>query len=199
MARLVPALAAVALLALVAIGGASSNRGTSDAQLLRTYQPVLVFHPAEQLRPTKAQSFVNDSELERFTGSSLDQLPFGAFWSVVDPDPDTSELPAPHPGAASLRRRSSGSRARSGRCSADAGASRTTSSPDPAGADPGGSRADRARTRQPREPAELAGRDRPRLAGGRLSDETGALSQRRGLPTRDCPYVPPCAFSPLAA
>jgi hypothetical protein len=114
MARLVPALAAVALLALVAIGGASSNRGTSDAQLLRTYQPVLVFHPAEQLRPTKVQSFVNDSELERFTGSSLDQLPFGAFWSVVDPDPDTSELPAPHPGAASLRRRSSGSRAKSG-------------------------------------------------------------------------------------
>jgi hypothetical protein len=107
MARLVPALAAVALLALVAIGGASSNRGTSDAQLLRTYQPVLVFHPAEQLRPTKVQSFVNDSELERFTGSSLDQLPFDAFWSVVDPDPDTSELPAP-PGsgvaAASIQR-----------------------------------------------------------------------------------------------
>ncbi len=99
MTRFVPALAAVALLALVASSGASSNRGTSDAQLLRTYQPVLVFHPAEQFRPAKVQSFVNDSELERFTGSSLDQLPLDPFWSVVDPDPDTSELPPPTPGA----------------------------------------------------------------------------------------------------
>jgi hypothetical protein len=99
MFRFVPALAAAALLALVAVGAASSNRGTSDTQLLRTYQPVLVFHPAEQFRPTKVQSFVNDSELERFVGSSTDQLPLDAFWTVVDPDPDTSELPAPSPGA----------------------------------------------------------------------------------------------------
>jgi hypothetical protein len=99
MARFVLTLVAGSLIALVAINVASSNRGTSDAQLLRTYQPVLVFHPAEQLRPTKVQSFVNDSELERFTGTSPEQAPLDAFWTVVDPDPDTSALPAPSPGA----------------------------------------------------------------------------------------------------
>jgi hypothetical protein len=99
MARFVLTLVAGSMIALVAISAASSNRGTSDAQLLRTYQPVLVFHPAERLGPTKVQSFVNDSELERFTGSSPEQLPLDAFWTVVDPDPDTGALPAPSPGA----------------------------------------------------------------------------------------------------
>ena len=46
----------------------------------------------------KVQSFVESSELERFVGSSPQQLPLDAFWTVVDADPDANELPAPTPG-----------------------------------------------------------------------------------------------------
>jgi hypothetical protein len=99
--RVAAALAALALLALAAAsgGGASGGRGTPDRILLRAFQPVLVFHPAEAFRPTKAQSFVGDSELERFVGSSPAQLPLDAFWTVVDQDPEAGELPGPTPGA----------------------------------------------------------------------------------------------------
>jgi hypothetical protein len=93
------ALVAFALIALVAVGGASANLDrSSDTSLLRTYQPVLVFHPSEQFRPIRVQHFVDDSELERFVGSSPAQLPLDPFWTVVDPDPDANELPAPTPG-----------------------------------------------------------------------------------------------------
>ena len=89
----------VVVAALVASSGASSSgRGSSDARLLETFQPVLVFHPAEPFRPTKIHSFVEDSELERFIGSSPQQLPLDAFWTVVDADPEPDELPAPAPG-----------------------------------------------------------------------------------------------------
>ena len=44
------------------------------------------------------QTFVQDSELEKFVGSSPQQLPLDAFWSVVDADPDANELPPPTPG-----------------------------------------------------------------------------------------------------
>jgi hypothetical protein len=89
----------VAMLALAASGGAgSAGKATPDTKLLRTYQPVLVFHPTEQFRPAKVQSFVNDSELEQFVGTSPAQLPLDAFWTVIDPDPDAGELPAPAPG-----------------------------------------------------------------------------------------------------
>ncbi len=92
--------AAIAALALVSMAGATpAHHGRSDTQLLHAYQPVLVFHPEEKFRPTKIQSFVRDSELEKFTGSSPQQLPLDAFWTVVDPDPDSDELPAPAPGA----------------------------------------------------------------------------------------------------
>src|SRR6266508_1697667 len=74
-------------------------RTTPDEQLLKAYQPVLVFHPAEPLRPTKVQSFVADSELERFTGTSPQQLVLDAFWTVVDPDPEPGELGSLAPGA----------------------------------------------------------------------------------------------------
>jgi hypothetical protein len=95
------AIALLALAALVVTGGASADGGgpTPDAGLLRTYQPVLVFHPAESFRPSKVQSFVEDSELERFVGSSPAQLPLDPFWTVVDPDPEPGELPPPTPGA----------------------------------------------------------------------------------------------------
>src|SRR4249920_892086 len=96
----IAAIAAAAALALVSVAGASSaHHGRSDAQLLRTYQPVLAFHPDEQFRPTRVQSFVRDSELEKFTGSSPQQLPLDAFWSVVDPNPDANDRPPPTPGA----------------------------------------------------------------------------------------------------
>ncbi len=61
--------ATIAALALVSVAGASSaHHGTSDAQLLNTYQPVLIFHPVEKFRPAKVQTFVQDSELEKFVG-----------------------------------------------------------------------------------------------------------------------------------
>ena len=92
-------LAALAVLALVLTTGASSaDNPTPDARLLSTYQPVLVFHPNELFRPTKVQSFVEDSELERFVGASPAQLPLDAFWTVVDPDPEPGDLPGPTPG-----------------------------------------------------------------------------------------------------
>ena len=97
--RLVPwavlALVAFAALALASASGAAPNR-TPDAQLLKTYQPVLVFHPSELFRPTKVQSFVDDSELEQFVGGNplLD-----SSWLVVDPDPEPGELPQPSPTA----------------------------------------------------------------------------------------------------
>ena len=59
-----------ALVALAALTGATSAYGAPDSQLLKAYQPVLVFHPQELFRPTKVQSFVADSELEQFVGSN---------------------------------------------------------------------------------------------------------------------------------
>lgn len=93
------ALLVLLALALGAPGGAgAAGGGTPDARLLQTYQPVLVFHPGELFRPTKVQSFVADSELERFVGTNLAQLPLDAFWTVVDPDPEPGDLPQPTPG-----------------------------------------------------------------------------------------------------
>jgi hypothetical protein len=69
-----------------------------DAQLLRDYQPVLVLHPAEAFQPTKIQSFVADSQLERFIGMSRSQLPLDRYWTVVDPHPGPGELPPSTPG-----------------------------------------------------------------------------------------------------
>ena len=94
---------ALALAVLAAVLAATpSTAGAADttpaAQLLAEYQPVLVFHPDERFRPTKVQSFVADSELERFVGSSQQQLPLDAFWTVVDPDPEPGELGSLAPG-----------------------------------------------------------------------------------------------------
>jgi len=94
-AWVVLALVASAALALVATSSAAPQ-STPDSQLLKTYQPVLVFHPTEPFRPTKVQSFVDDSELEQFVGGNpvLD-----SSWVVVDPDPEPGELPPMTPGA----------------------------------------------------------------------------------------------------
>jgi hypothetical protein len=87
-----------AMLVVTASGAHAVRTSSPDAQLLRTYQPVLVFHPDEAFRPTKVQSFVEDSELERFVGTSPAELVLDAAWTVVDPDPEPGELPAPTPG-----------------------------------------------------------------------------------------------------
>ena len=85
-----------------AVGAALGLTGVaaaeSDMKLLKTYEPVLVFHPNEQFRPTKVQSFVADSELERFVGTSQSQLPLDPFWTVVDSDPGPGDLGSLAPG-----------------------------------------------------------------------------------------------------
>ncbi len=91
--------AASALAALAAATAAAASGETPDAQLLKTYQPVLIFHPDERFRPTKVQSFVADSELEQFTGTSPQQLALDAFWTVIDADPEPGDLGALAPGA----------------------------------------------------------------------------------------------------
>ena len=85
---------AVSVLAVLvaAAAGAAASTPTPDAQLLQRYQPVLVFHPNEPFRPTKVQSFVADSELEQFVGSSPQQVVLDAFWTVIDPDPEPGDL-----------------------------------------------------------------------------------------------------------
>jgi hypothetical protein len=59
---------------------------------------VLVFHPSELFRPTKVESFIADSQLEQFVGTSTAQLPLDAFWRVVDADPEPGGLPPVQPG-----------------------------------------------------------------------------------------------------
>jgi hypothetical protein len=76
----------------------SASAALPDAELLRIYQPVLVMHPAELFQPTKIQSFVTDSDLERFTGASPSQLPLDRYWTVVDLHPGPGELPPATPG-----------------------------------------------------------------------------------------------------
>lgn len=101
-ARVVVALCAAAALG-VAVSVLSATAGaaapsTPDAVLLSTYQPVLVFHPDELFRPVKVQSFVDDAMLERFVGTSAAQLPYDAYWTVVDGDPEPGSLPQPTSG-----------------------------------------------------------------------------------------------------
>jgi Necrosis inducing protein (NPP1) len=77
------ALAALGVVALAAPGLA--NAKPSNISLLRIYQPVTVFDPAEQFRPTNVRSFVSDTDLERFENGS---------WVVVNADPRPKSLPA---------------------------------------------------------------------------------------------------------
>jgi hypothetical protein len=91
------ALAFLAALVLAAPPTGSAT-GTPDAQLLQTYQPVLVFHPSEPFRPSKVQSYVDDARLEQFVGTDQAQLPFDSYWQVIDTDPEPGSLPPPTPG-----------------------------------------------------------------------------------------------------
>jgi len=94
---------AVAVVALALIAGLigvprATAAAEPDAKLLRTYQPVLVFHPDELFRPTKVQSYIEGARLERFIGTNTAQLPLDAYWTVVDEDPDAGSLPSSTPG-----------------------------------------------------------------------------------------------------
>src|SRR5262245_23190371 len=73
------------LFALPAVAGAD----TGDRGLLERYQPVTNLDPSEQFAPASVQSFVSDTDLERFDAGS---------WSLVDPDPEPGDLPGPGTG-----------------------------------------------------------------------------------------------------
>ena len=76
-------LAACALVALTLTGTAQAAGSTP--KLLTKFQPVLVFHPGEEFRPTTVESFVRDSGLEAATSPTT--------WTVVNPDPTVDDLP----------------------------------------------------------------------------------------------------------
>jgi hypothetical protein len=85
--------------AALAPAGAGAVGPPPDAKLLRTFQPVLVFHPNELFRPTKVQSYIDAAELEQFVGTSPSQLPDDAYWRIVDTSPGPGDLPRSTPGA----------------------------------------------------------------------------------------------------
>lgn len=78
---------AAAVLAAAAFAGAA--QAASAQQLLRQHQPVLVFHPQEEFRPTTVESFVRDSDLEAATSPTE--------WALVDAAPTVGTLPAASP------------------------------------------------------------------------------------------------------
>jgi hypothetical protein len=61
----------------------------STPKLLTKFQPVLVFHPGEEFRPTTVEAFVRDAQLEAATSPTT--------WTVVDPDPSADGLPTSSP------------------------------------------------------------------------------------------------------
>src|SRR4029450_1762833 len=70
------------LIASLACTGAA--QAASNARLLTKFQPVTKFDSAERFRPTKIETFVADSVLERFIGGT---------WVPIDPDPTAATLP----------------------------------------------------------------------------------------------------------
>ncbi|HSK16889.1 MAG TPA: hypothetical protein VK915_12075 [Gaiellaceae bacterium] len=79
--------AAAALAALALVGGAQASG--KPAKLLVKFQPVLVYHPGEEFRPTTVESFVRDSSLVAATSPTT--------WTVVDPAPTAEGLPTASP------------------------------------------------------------------------------------------------------
>jgi hypothetical protein len=109
-------LAVVATAAAALVTATVANAQTPNPQLLRTYQPVMVFDKTEQFRPASVQSFIADSVLERLDGGS---------WTVVDPDPEPGDLPGPGTGTWRLNQESCNPASALGglSCYADAAAS----------------------------------------------------------------------------
>jgi hypothetical protein len=75
--------------ALAAVTLTASAHAASSARLLAKFQPVLVFHPQEEFRPTSVESFVRDSRLEAATGPTT--------WTLVHPAPTAETLPTASP------------------------------------------------------------------------------------------------------
>jgi hypothetical protein len=73
------------------LGAGAADAATSHAKLLKTYQPVTHFDPAETFLPTSVQSFIADAGLERLVAAPN-------TWAVVDPDPEPGDLPGPGTG-----------------------------------------------------------------------------------------------------
>jgi hypothetical protein len=80
-------LGTAALVALAPAGTAQASGSTP--KLLKKFQPVLVFHPGEEFRPTTVESFIRDADLEAATSPTS--------WVVVNPSPTADGLPTSSP------------------------------------------------------------------------------------------------------
>jgi hypothetical protein len=81
-------LIALAIAALVWPAAAAPASG-GVPKLLTKFQPVLVFHPDEEFRPTTVESFVRDANLEVATSPTA--------WIVVSTSPTADDLPTTSP------------------------------------------------------------------------------------------------------
>src|SRR5438093_6239807 len=88
--RLIRCAVALAACAALCATAAPARSATPPSRLLATYQPLTQFDPLESFRPTKVQSFIADSDLERLVAPGT--------WSVVDTDPEPGDLPGPGTG-----------------------------------------------------------------------------------------------------
>ena len=79
---------AAGALAALALAGTAPAAG-STPKLLKKFQPVLVFHPGEEFRPTTVESFIRDSDLEAATSPTT--------WTVVNPSPTPDDLQTSSP------------------------------------------------------------------------------------------------------
>ena len=79
---------AAGAIAALALAGTATAAG-STPKLLTKFQPVLVFHPGEEFRPTTVESFIRDSDLEAATSPTT--------WTVVNPSPTADDLPTSSP------------------------------------------------------------------------------------------------------
>ena len=64
----------VAALALASAAG-GAGKATPPSALLARYAPILVLHPAEQLRPAKVDGFLADSDVQRKTATGWETIP----------------------------------------------------------------------------------------------------------------------------
>jgi hypothetical protein len=71
------------------VPAATAQAAGSVPKLLTKFQPILVLHPREELRPTVVESFVRDATLEVATSPTT--------WIPVDPDPTVDTLPTSSP------------------------------------------------------------------------------------------------------
>lgn len=82
-------LVTLAVAALVALALAGAAQAASPARLLAKFQPVTIFHPGEEFRPTPVEAFIRDSNLEVATSPT--------DWTIVDPNPTAESLPTVSP------------------------------------------------------------------------------------------------------